>query len=423
MVGFTSLHVVVAVLMSIPVIVVCLLLILAYIFDITSSKTKIPSVILLFGLGWAVRQGTDFFAIPIPALVDILPILGTVGLILIVLEGSLELELNRGKFPYIGKMAVIAFLPILIFSFSIAFAFHYFGQVPFRSGLINAVPFAVISSSIAIPSAQNLLMKDKEFVTYESSLSDIFGVIMFNFITLNDNIGTDSFSNFFGELLLILLISSTATIALAFLLSKIKHPVKFVPIILIIILIYEISKVYHLPALIFILLFGLTLGNLDEIKRSKLILRLHPEILNKEVHKLKELTAEISFLIRALFFLVFGFLLDMEDLLNPETIVWALSIVSAVLVIRFVFLKLFRLPIQPLLFIAPRGLITILLFLSIPVAYTIDIANKSLTIQVIILTALLMMIGLILAKKPDDQISMRDEANLPDEEENANEVV
>jgi hypothetical protein len=40
---------------------------------------------------------------------------------------------------------------------------------------------------------------------------------------------------------------------LSFLLNKIQHHIKFVPIVLLIILIYEISKIFHLPALIFIL--------------------------------------------------------------------------------------------------------------------------------------------------------------------------
>ncbi|MCU0354611.1 MAG: sodium:proton antiporter, partial [Cytophagales bacterium] len=51
----------------------------------------------------------------------------------------------------------------------------------------------------------------------------------------------------------------------------------------------------------------------------------------------------------------------------------------------------------PLLFIAPRGLITILLFLGIPAAQSIDLVNRSLVIQVIVLTALVMMAGLMLA--------------------------
>ncbi|MBV5343520.1 sodium:proton antiporter, partial [bacterium] len=82
--------------------------------------------------------------------------------------------------------------------------------------------------------------------------------------------------------------------------------IKFTPIILLIILIYSISKIYHLPSLIFILIFGLFIGNLDELKRFKIIAKLNPEILNSEVKRFKEIATEITFMIRALFFLLFG---------------------------------------------------------------------------------------------------------------------
>ena len=385
------------------IISICTLLIFAYIFDISSARTKIPSVILLLFLGWGVKQVSAFFAIEIPNLTSVLPILGTIGLILIVLEGSLELELTRSKLPFVRKSSLIAFITVIIISFVLAYLFHYYSDVSFKAALSNAIPLAIISSSIAIPSAQNLISKNKEFITYESSLSDIFGVIFFNFITFNDYFTFDSISIFLLQILLIIIISFIATLGLAFLLSKIKHPVKFAPIILLVILIYEISKIYHLPALIFILLFGIFLGNLDELKHIKFIQRLRPEILNNEVHKFKDLTAEMAFLIRSLFFLLFGFLIETAEIINTDTIIWAIGITAGIFIIRFILLKLFKIPINPLLYIAPRGLITILLFLSIPLSQISSLVNNSLIIQVIILTALVMMMGLMFNKKKGDE--------------------
>jgi len=107
----------------------------------------------------------------------------------------------------------------------------------------------------------------------------------------------------------------------------------------------------------------------------------------------------MAFLIRALFFLLFGFLIETEELLNTQTILWAAAITVSVFIIRGLFLRLFQLPLNPLLYIAPRGLITILLFLSVPEAQQIAIADKSLVIQVIILAALFMMFGLMKQKK------------------------
>jgi len=330
-----------------------------------------------------------------------LPILGTIGLILIVLEGSLELELNKSKLSIIGKSSLMAIFQMLLISFGLAYSFYLFGGSTFKSGLINAIPLAIISSAIAIPSAKNLMAHNKEFITYESSLSDIFGVIFFNYITLNDNLNTETFGVFLLQLLLMVFVSFVSTLGLAFLLSKIKHHIKFTPIILLVILIYSISKIYHLPSLIFILIFGLFIGNLDELKRFQIIAKLKPEILNLEIQKFKEITAEMTFMIRAIFFLLFGYLIETTELLNADTVIWAVILTVGIFLIRTLFLKIFKLPQSPLLFIAPRGLITILLFLSIPASQYMEIDNKSLILQVIILTALVMMFGLMKHKNKE----------------------
>ena len=380
------------------IITFCFLLLIAYVFDISSSKTKIPSVILLLLLGWGVKQVSVFIDISLPDLSPFLPVLGTVGLILIVLEGSLELELNKTKLGSIKKSFFGAFFPMLALAFLLAYLFNYFGGYGFKASLTNAIPFCVISSAIAIPSVKNLNAYNKEFVIYESSLSDIIGVVLFNFIAFNEIINWNSFGSFFLQLLIILIVSFLCTIALSYLLNKIEHHVKFVPIILLIILIYAVSKVYHLPGLVFILLFGLFIGNLDELKHFKWIEKFKPEELNKEVHKFKELVAEFAFLVRALFFLVFGFLMETSEILSTETLLWAILISFLIFFFRAIQLKLSKLPLKPLLFIAPRGLITILLFLSILPSNSIGLVNKSLIIQVIIITAFTMMFGLMTNK-------------------------
>ena len=83
--------------MTVTIITLCVLILIAYAFDLSSKRTRIPTVLLLLILGWAVHQATDFFKLRVPDLNPILPLFGTVGLILIVLEGGLELELNKNK--------------------------------------------------------------------------------------------------------------------------------------------------------------------------------------------------------------------------------------------------------------------------------------------------------------------------------------
>ncbi|MCO6173493.1 cation:proton antiporter [Flavobacterium sp. NRK F10] len=386
------------------IITICVLLLLAYLFTITSSKTKIPSVILLLLLGWVVKQATEVIHLVTPDLEPLLEFFGTIGLVLIVLEGSLELDLNKRKLPFVAKTVVTAILPLIITAFVIGHFFYYFLDATYKEGLINAIPLCIISSAIAISSVGNLGVFNKEFAIYESSLSDILGVLFFNFLALNTVINLETLGNFTLEVFLMLLISFIATAFLAFLLSRIDHHVKFAPIILLIILIFAISEIYHLPALIFIMLFGLFLGNFDELDRFKFIQKLKPRTLNREVVKFKELIGEAAFLVRSLFFLLFGFLMKTEDILNPNTLELALGIVALIYLVRAIQLKVFKVKLMPLLFIAPRGLITILLFLKIPLESKIPLVNKALIIQVIVLSALVMMIGLIFDKKDKVQV-------------------
>ena len=381
------------------IIIICGLLLLAYIFDITSSKTRIPSVILLLILGWTVKQIATLFQISFPGIEEQLPAIGTIGLIMIVLDGSLEIEVHRSNLSMIRKSALVALLPMLLISFGLAQAIYYFDpNITFKDSLINAIPFSMISSAVAISGSKNLISSQKEFIVYESSLSDVFGVVFFNFVALHDEINTSSFIDFFIDIFLILIISFLATIALSFLLSKIRHKVKFAPIIILIIMIYHISKIYHLPALVFILLFGIFMGNLNQIKKIKYLDKIQSDALNKEVEKFKELTIEFTFLIRTLFFILFGFLIKTSELLNVKSLLWSTAIVFSVFVVRFVTLKSLNVKLHPLLFISPRGLITVLLFLSIPIGHESKLINNSLLIQVIILTALIMMFGLMFTK-------------------------
>lgn len=391
------------------IITLCVLVLVAYAFDLSSKRTKIPTVIILLIMGYLIKYAVDFFKVSIPNLDFLLPAIGSIGLILIVLEAGLDLELNKKKKTILTKSLLSALLPLLILFLIIGFSVNYLTGASLMSSFINAIPFCVISSAIAIPSVQNLSDEKKEFVVYESSFSDILGVVLFNFFLSNETVGVSSFLIFFGQILIMLLISLVASIGLAFVIKKIDHHVKFIPIMVMIILIYEIAKIYHLPALLFILIFGLFLNNLDELHRFSFIKKLQPKLLNEEVKGFSKLIAEAAFLVRTIFFILFGYTISAKTLLNLDTLPFAFGIVALILFVRFVQLKISKTEITPLLFIAPRGLITIMLFLSIPISKEIDFINDSLLIQVIIIGAFLMMIGLMFTTEKAETLEIKTE--------------
>lgn len=329
----------------------------------------------------------------------LLELLGVVGLILIVLEGALDLELNRNKIPLISKSFFSALLILLVTTILICFIFIEFLEMSAKNALVYSVPLGVISSAIAIPSAQKLSNNKREFITYESTFSDIIGIMLFNYVILDNLLSANSIGQFFIGLLLIIVISVLSSFLLLFLLNYTTTHVKFYLIFAVLILVYSIAKLFHLPSLLLILIFGLTLNNAHLFIKDKLANYLHLEKLTSITHELKLITVETAFIIRTFFFILFGYTMNLVLLLDVNVTLIGSLIIIVIIFIRYIFLRFIsRSNLFPEIFIAPRGLITIVLFYSIPSSFKTSKFNEGILFFVIIVSALIMMFGLMLTK-------------------------
>lgn len=277
--------------------------------------------------------------------------------------------------------------------------------VPFQSCLLNAVPLAVISSAVAIPSVANLGGEKQEFIVYESTFSDILGIMLFNFVAQDNFAQGISALTFTRDLLAILLVSGLATAVLAFLLDRIRLHVKFFLVLAFLILIYSLAKKLHLSSLLVVLVFGLVVKNADLFLRGPLRRWFQLERLQDELHQLQSITAESAFLIRTFFFLLFGFSISLSGILDARLLLQGVLIVGVLTLIRYFYLRhVARTSLVPEVFIAPKGLITILLFYSIPQKHLIGEVGENILFIVILLTGVLMLIGLQLPSKEQPQI-------------------
>ncbi len=376
------------------------LVIFSYLFDMIAKKTKIPSVLLLLFLGIGLKQIVTYFNIETFNFLKILPTLGTVGLILIVFEGALDLKYDKDKNKLIKKSLFSAIIILLLTTAAITFILHELTFYSYYLCFVNAIPFSIISSAIAIPSVSGINKSDREFVIYESSFSDIAGIILFNFALSNDSYNFSAFANLGIELVLIILFSGLSCLLLLYLLGKINHHIKFFLIISILILVYAIGQSYHLSALIIVLALGLFLNNSDEI-RVRLFRKhfIYPN-LSKDLVQLHQLSAESAFLIRTFFFVIFGFTIVVEQFQDFTLIQYGLLIIGAMYLIRFLYLKFgAKVSMSPLLFITPRGLISILLFYNLPKEMRINGVETGLLFLIILATSIIMSLGLMGAKK------------------------
>jgi Kef-type K+ transport system membrane component KefB len=376
------------------------LVIFSYLFDLVASKTKLPSVLLLLLLGIGLRVLVDNLKVETFDFLKILPALGTVGLIMIVFEGSLELKYDRNKNKII-KGAFLSALVILIASVSvITFIIYEITGRDLYTCFSNAIPFSVVSSAIAIPSAAALSKKGKEFIIYESSFSDILGIILFNFAISNPHISTSSFTGLGLNTILIVILSAISCIVLLYVMGKISHHIKFFLIISILIMVYAIGQSYHLSALVLILSFGLFLNNADTIKYAWFRSIFIYKNLSNDLTQLHQLSAESAFILRTFFFVIFGFTMNIYQLNDQIVLVNGLIMLASIFVIRFAYLKIFRRENSGAeAFIAPRGLISILLYFNLPHALKIPEVGTSFLFVVVLGSSLIMSIGLLLTKK------------------------
>ena len=161
-------------------IVLPLLIIFSYLFDIFARRTKFPSVILLVLTGIILRFFSSYYGYSNFTFLDsLVPVLGTIGLILIVLEAALELEIKKEKTQIIVKGFLAALVILIINIVLVSIFFNQVIGLEYATSVIYAIPLSIISSAVAIPSATGLITKNKEFVVYESTFSDILGIMIF----------------------------------------------------------------------------------------------------------------------------------------------------------------------------------------------------------------------------------------------------
>jgi len=379
-----------------------ILVVLSYFFDILSKKIRVPSVILLMGTGILIKRIMEYYGIPMPQLQSVVNVLGLIGLLLIVLEAALELKLSKDKIPLILKAFFTALLILIGTSFAIAYLIYWLGLTnDFYTAYINALPLSVVSSAIVIPSVQFLDEDKKEFLIYESTFSDILGIIAFDIVLMLPESEGNVLGHVTGKILLTIIASLIIGYILIFFFQKIQTKIKFFLFLSILTGLFVAGKILHLSSLILILFFGLMLENYDVFFRGKLRKFYSKEIIENVKEQFKLITFEMAFLIRTFFFILFGMTINIGGIFYQNVYIIGGFILFLTYFIRYLNLKLiFRgKSLFPEVLMAPRGLITILLFYKIPEQYKIPYFSQEVITFVILGSALLMMLALMFSKK------------------------
>jgi len=391
----------------------CVLVILSYLFDISFKYSKIPGVVLLIALGIAIQLIVNYTGIRIPNMRSVLPILGTLGLILIVMDASLEIKLEKNKAKGLLRGILSAFVLFTVFVAILTILLVKIWEQPLTEALLNSIPLGIISSAVAISSAALLDRDQREFITFESAVSDIIGILAFDFILINQGSIGHGLTIFAFNGLITIIIAALMTAILALLLHKIKHHVSYIIILTSVILVYVLAKLVHLPGLFLVVVFGLSLANNHLAENTIANNFVDFDKFRDDLNSFKKILAELTFLVRSFFFIMFGFYTSLTGFINQRNLIIAIGITAGIFIFRWIFLKLLLKKVSgKLIYFAPRGLITILLFLSIPDGLRIDLINEEVVTLVIIMSIFVMMIGNMLPEKKKTEIFLKDKEPL-----------
>ena len=396
------------------------ILILSFFFGEIAKKTNVPSVLMLIVLGLLIQFGVKESNILGEGknleqlLLPVLKLLGTVGVIMIVLEAALELKLEKEKYWSIAKALAIALVCLLSSTYVAALILHYtVDGMTMQLAMLYATPLSILSSAIIIPSVTSLEFTKKEFHIYESTFSDILGIMLFYYLLGDmepDHAG--GLLQFSATTILTLVLAFVASYLIIFIFQHIKSHTKLFLLIAVLLLLYAIAKKFHLSSLIIILVFGLVIANMGLFFRGKLGKYLVVEKANQIYEGLHVITLETAFVVRTFFFVIFGITITLSSMLSFNVALISLAIIASIYIIRWVILTIFfGKDTMPQVFIGPRGLITILLFYSIPDEMLVPGFDKGILLFVIIVTSLIMTWALISDNKVRSKIMRQATSN------------
>jgi cell volume regulation protein A len=381
------------------------LLVLAFAANRLFRWTRIPDVVVLMAtglllgpvLGWAHPEQFK----------EVTHAFGTLALILILFEGGLDLNIRETISHFPGGLL----FGVLAYSFTAALvgwiAWTSLGMTR-RDGLLVGAIVGCTSSTIVLPVLQQWKSEKvvKIILLLESTLGDVLGVLTVGFLLQYREPGAsvvgDFLTGFFSQILISLAASFLIGYGWSRLLPYLSEQ-QFWQVLTfsMVLLLYAGTEYLKGSGLLAVLGFGLALSNLPGKRPVMIAGPLQFSLLSEEPHeKILSFHSELSFLVRTFFFVLIGVVVELSGL-RP---IWPLmmGVTGAIFLARWMAIQFSRWtwrgvdPVgrEKILWMLPRGLITIVLALEV-----VDVRGQAmsflpaLSFATILLTNLMLIFG------------------------------
>ncbi len=387
------------------------LLVLAFAANRLFRWTRIPDVVVLMAtgvvigpvLGWA---RPDQFK-------DVTHAFGTLALILILFEGGLDLNIRETLSHFPGGL-LFGVVSYGLTTFAVGFVASASLGISRHDGLLAGAVVGCTSSTIVLPVLQQWKAEKsvKIVLLLESTLGDILGVLTVGFLIgvhrSGGSVVGDFLSGFFSQVAISLGVAFLIGFGWSRLLPYLSEQ-QFWQVLTfsMVLLLYAGTEKLGGSGLLAVLGFGLALSNLPGERRAILPALFQFSQPGSEPHEqILNFHAELSFLVRTFFFVLIGVVVQLSGL-RP---IWPLmlGVIGAIYLARWISIQLCRWSwrdIGPpdrekILWMLPRGLITIVLALEV-----VDVRGQSMeflpamSFAAILLTNLILVFGSVRTSK------------------------
>ena len=377
------------------ILIVSCLLLTAFGVERLSKRTGVPSVVVMIAIGMIGKPLMASAGVELTGVHASVPLMGTLGLVLIVLEGAFDLRLSREHWRANFQALLSASVGVLVCAVLFSLAGVWLLKLSTYDAMLLALPVSVISSAVAIPASGFMDKAGREFVVYESSISDILGILLFFAVLNSDGTATGIASSLAINGLISIVLGSICALGLLYALFRLSGHIRFVPLLSGLFALYALGKLWHLSPLIMVLMFGLILNNPAILARIGWFRNMVSSAAYADtVREFKSLTAELTFAVRGVFFVLLGYWTDLGIVGHWGAWLAAGVMLTGIYWPRHWLLTALKVPSrQTLTWLAPRGLISVLLYFTAKeAAYPPEFLDGALML-VVMLSAIAMVIA------------------------------
>ena len=314
-----------------------IIIVIGFIGEILFEYTKIPSILFLMAAGLLLGPVDHIFNQGV--FLSFAPYLSTLVLVLIMFQGGIELDfLTVFKSSYLSMILII--IGLLLSIILVGGAFYVTGGGDLMQSLMLGVIVSCSSSTVIMPLLPNIdaTEKSKTVIAIESTFNDAFAIIIL--IVLIEIAKNSSASFSIGGIALQTLYSFAVSALVAVLAgiiwysllkfltnTKFAYSVTFAAMLVIVLIMHYI----HGNGAIAILVFGIMMGNEDLL--TKLKLNFFKMSIKNSV--IKKFNHEFSFLIRTVFFVFLGVVVELTDV-GVEFFIRLFVIILLIIISRYI---------------------------------------------------------------------------------------